>query len=122
MVNALTMFYGSQQSSTFEGRKNIASSLIDSDNMTKEVMQFFFEEFQVQIKHLQDQCNKEIKKLVKEGKIKNPDTHKVYQALYLGKDSHPSLLRFFKFSMVVPPILSEGFQYLHCHQRNKETV
>ena len=31
MVNMLTMFYGSQQSSSFESRKNIASSLIDSN-------------------------------------------------------------------------------------------
>ena len=31
MVNTLTMFYSSQQSSCFEGRKNIASFLIDSD-------------------------------------------------------------------------------------------
>ena len=76
MVNTLTMFYGFQQSSTFKGRKNIASSLIDSDSITKEVMQKCFEEFQVQIKNLQDQCNKEIKNLVKEGKIKNPDIYK----------------------------------------------
>ena len=41
MVNTLTMFYGSQQSFSFEGRKNIASSLIDSDSITKEVIQFF---------------------------------------------------------------------------------
>ena len=31
MVNTLTMFYGSQESSTFEGRKNIVSSLIDTE-------------------------------------------------------------------------------------------
>ena len=57
MVNTLTMFYGSQQSSFFEGRKSIASSLIDSNSITKEVIQNFFEEFQVQVKHLQDQRN-----------------------------------------------------------------
>ena len=53
MVNTLTMFYGSQQSSIFEVRKNIASSLIDS--ITKEVMQNFWGE-QVLAKHLQEQC------------------------------------------------------------------
>ena len=86
------MFYGSQQSSTFEARKNIGSSLIDSDNITKEVMQIFFEKFQVRVKHLQDQCNEEIKNLVKKRKNQKPcyiqDEHpispnKVYQELYL---------------------------------------
>ena len=100
MVNTLTMFYGSQELSTFEGRKNIVSSLIDTDRI-EEVMQNFFKEFQVQVKHIQDQCNKEIKNLVKEGKIKNPDTNegehpislnKVYQASYLEKDLYPALL------------------------------
>ena len=37
MVNALTMFYGCQQPSTFEGIKNIASSLIGSDIIIKEI-------------------------------------------------------------------------------------
>ena len=41
MVNTLKMFYGSQQSPSFEGRKNIASSLIDSDSITEGVIQKF---------------------------------------------------------------------------------
>ena len=114
------MFYGSQQSSTFEARKNIGSSLIDSDNITKEVMQIFFEKFQVRVKHLQDQCNEEIKNLVKKRKNQKPcyiqDEHpispnKVYQELYLQKVCHLALLRLFKFSM-----LSESFQYRHSYQ------
>ena len=38
MVNTLTMFYGFPQSSCFEGRKNITSSLIDSNSITKDVI------------------------------------------------------------------------------------
>ena len=112
MVNTLTMFQGFPQSSCFKGRKNIASSLIDSDSITKEVIQTFFEEFQVLVRHLQDQRNGGIKNLVREGKIKNPDTYKdehpispnkVYQALYLGKERYPHLLRLFKLFMLIPP-------------------
>ena len=55
MVNTLTKFCISQQSSTFEGKKNISSSIIDSNSLTKEVMQNLFEEFQVQVKHFQHQ-------------------------------------------------------------------
>ena len=98
------MFYGSQQSS-----RNIGSSLIDKDRITS---QFFFEEFQVQGKQLQDQRNEEIKNLVKDSKIENPATYKdehrissnkVYQTLYLEKDCYPALQQLFKFSMLVPP-------------------
>ena len=41
MVNTLTMFYGSQQSSPFVSRKKIASSLIGRDSITNEVIQKF---------------------------------------------------------------------------------
>ena len=80
MVNTLTKFSISQQSSTFEGKKNISSSIIDSNSLTKEVMQNLFEEFQVQVKHFQHQQNIEIKNLVIERKIKNSDMY---------KDEHP---------------------------------
>ena len=97
MVNALTKFSISQQSSTFEGKKNISSSIIDSNSLTEEVMQNLFEEFQVQVKHFQHQQNIEIKNLVIERKIKNSDMYKdehpqkVYQALYFEKDCYPAL-------------------------------
>ena len=42
MINMLKMFYGSQQSPSFEGRENIVSYLIDSDSITKGVIQKFF--------------------------------------------------------------------------------
>lgn len=54
----------------------MASSLIDRDTITKEVMLFFFcffEEYQVQVKHLQDQCDKMIMNPIEKGKLKNPD-------------------------------------------------
>ena len=126
MVNALTKFSISQQSSTFEGKKNISSSIIDSNSLTKEVMQNLFEEFQVQVKHFQHQQNIEIKNLVIERKIKNSDMYKdehpkkVYQALYFEKDCYPALPWLFKFAMLIPPnwvhqMLNKGFHYLHCY-------
>ena len=119
------MFCSSQQSSCFEGRKNIANSLIDNDSIIKEVIQFFFEEFQVQVKHLQDQRIEEIKNLVREWKIKNPDTckdehpispKKVCKALYLEKDCYRDFfLWLFKLSMLIPPSTvnaQQGFSVL----------
>ena len=83
---------------------------------------------------MQDQQNEEVKQLVKEGKIKNPENYKdehpisankVYQAMYLEKDRYPDLLRLFKFSMLIPPStanVERGFSVLallSTKQRNR---
>ena len=67
----------------------------------------------------------EIKNLVKEGKIKNPDmykderpvsSNKVYQTLYLEKDRYPPLLWcMIKLTMLIPPNTTDvawGFSVL----------
>ena len=119
MVNTLTKFSISQQSSTFEGKKNISSSIIDSNSLTKEVMQNLFEEFQVLVKHFQHQQNIEIKNLVIERKIKNSDMYKdehpkkVYQALYFEKDCY--IQPFHDCSNLL--CLSHQTEYIKCWTR-----
>ena len=59
------------------------------------MVQNFFIEFRIQTKHLEKKCNEEIKVLIQEGKMKNPEGYKdehsispdkVYKAMYPEKD------------------------------------
>ena len=110
MINMLKMFYGSQQSSSFEGETKDADPLIKID-ISEEMVQNFFIEFRIQTKHLEKKCNKEIKVLVLKGKIKNPEGYKdehpispdkVYKAMYPEKDRYATLMHLFKFSLLIP--------------------
>ena len=94
MINTLKMFYGSEQSSSFEGETKDADALIKID-ISEEMVRNFFIEFRIQTKHLEKKCNEEIKVLIQEGKMKNPEGYKdehsispdkVYKAMYPEKD------------------------------------
>ena len=133
MINTLKTFYASEQPSSFEGETKDADALIEID-ISEEMVRNFFIEFRIQTKHLEKKRNEEIKVLVQEGKINNPEGYKdehpispgkVCKAMYPEKDRYATLMRLFKFPLLIPPStanVERGFSVLNLlstKQRNR---
>ena len=137
-ITCLSNFYGSDQSSKFNGVINKAPALFNN-NEIEDQLTFFFEDFTLAVTKAEEIRNNDIQQMVKDGKLSKTgiDNYKdehpippddIYSTLVETRGQYPEVMQVFKLSLLIPPStanVERGFSVLnliHTKQRNRLTV